>query len=123
MSHEELEQVYSITELEAYSHAFRSFEETLFTMFSYTFGTFDTSVLYRIHIDGRSTPNRYVGIVFFLVYMFLMAIIFLNLLIAIMADSYDRIITSRKVEFLKARARAIHDVETMMTNERQKKLK
>lgn len=123
MSEKELIDIYGPDDYEDYSHAFRTFEQTLFTMFSYTFGTFDIGVLYNIKIEGKATPHKYVGILFFLIYMLLMAIIFLNLLIAIMGDSYNHIISNRKLEFLKARAGAIHDIECMMTDKRKEILR
>lgn len=54
--------------------------------------------------------------------MILMVIILLNLLIAIMGDSFDKIKSTEETQFLKSRASAIDDLESMMSENMKKKL-
>ncbi|GMH40807.1 hypothetical protein BSKO_08711 [Bryopsis sp. KO-2023] len=112
-------------ELDNIQLAFGTLGQTLVTMFAFTLGDFDLEVLYNINISGAETPSRFTGIIFFVVYMFAIAVIILNLLIAVMGDSYDRIKNAQEMAFFKARAVAIHDVETMMSTQtrREKRAK
>jgi hypothetical protein len=53
---------------------------------------------------------------FFLLYLFGMVVIMLNLLIAIMADSYEKVKESEVVEARKLRAQTIIDEESLMSD-------
>ena len=53
---------------------------------------------------------------FFLLYLFGMVVIMLNLLIAIMADSYEKVKESEVVEARKLRAQTIIDEEALMSD-------
>lgn len=83
-------------------------------MFGYMLGDFDTSLLFS------DSPVSIVPVLLFLLYMITMAIILLNLLIAIMGDSFARIKSTEDMQFLKARAGAIDDIESMMSNRRRR---
>lgn len=101
--------------------SYDSYARTFATIFAYALGDFDLEVIYNSYanVDGHPTPQKFVAMMFFIVYMFLMAIILLNLLIALMAGSYDRVKSAGDEEFLAARASAILDVETMMSSRTQ----
>lgn len=53
----------------------------------------------------------------FVSYTFTMVIVLLNLLIAIMSDSYDRVKSQDVAEFIKCRAMVIDDSEATMSDE------
>lgn len=101
--------------------AYESYARTFATIFAYALGDFDLEVIYNSYapIPGFSTPQKFTGMIFFIIYMVLMAIILLNLLIALMAGSYDRVKSAGDEEFMSARASAILDVETMMSSRTQ----
>ncbi len=56
------------------------------------------------------------------VYGILMLIVLVNLLIAIMNDTYDRIKETEEIEVLHNRARLIVDLESLLTKEMREKL-
>lgn len=62
---------------------------------------------------------RFVGTVMYVLYLLAMMIVLLNLLIAIMGDSFDRVKNSEEVHFMKGRAQVIDDLETMMSKEKR----
>lgn len=107
----------------SFSNTFKNVPQTIVTLFSYALGQFDLEVLYNAYFDGRGHRQLHssVVILFFVVFLFITAIILLNLLIAIMADSYD--FDKQELQLLKARSYAIHDVETTMSDERATPIK
>ncbi|GMH39374.1 hypothetical protein BSKO_07272 [Bryopsis sp. KO-2023] len=110
-------------ELDNIMTSFGDLPRTLATMFAFMLGDFDLEVIYNINRDGVPSPNKWTGVFFFVVYMFAMAVILLNLLIAVMGDSFDRIKNMEETEFLKARAMAIDDVETMLSEKKKRKIR
>lgn len=59
---------------------------SIVTMFSFMLGGFDTNVFY----DAQN-PDPIISVTFFVMYEAVMAIMLLNLLIAIMTDSYSKV--------------------------------
>eukprot|EP00803_Ostreobium_quekettii_P000758 evm.model.scf_2069.1 EVM.evm.TU.scf_2069.1 scf_2069:9780-19707(+) len=100
---------------EAIDTQFGNIGRSMITMFGMMLGEFDFDVLY-------APRNAEVSIALFIVYMGVMMIILLNLLIAIMGDSYSNIKDSENAHFMKARAEAIDDVESMMSTDRRRKI-
>lgn len=94
--------------------SFNGLGSTMLTLFGYLLGDFNTGVL-------LAGPGYEVKIFLFLFFMISMTIILLNLLIAIMGDSFDRIKNTEEMEFLMARAKAIDDLESMMSTRMKKK--
>ncbi|GMH43596.1 hypothetical protein BSKO_11518 [Bryopsis sp. KO-2023] len=88
---------------------FGTIGKTMMSLFAFMLGDFDISVIY-------GAPNSRTAIFLFLMYMAAMAIVLLNLLIAIMGDSYERVKNSEETQFLRARAIAIDDAESMMSS-------
>lgn len=105
------------------TNAFGTFLQTLTTLFSYSLGEFELEDLYNIDFNSKKNKQlpSYVAISFFVVFVFFTVIILLNLLIAIMAESYD--LKKQEIELLKARSFAIHDVETTMSDNRAEPIK
>lgn len=101
-----------LTQIDA---SFKGLGLTMLTLFGYLLGDFDTGIL----LVG---PAYAVTIFLYLFFMISMTIILLNLLIAIMGDSFDRIKNTEEMEFLMARAKAIDDLESMMSSRMLKKL-
>ena len=56
------------------------------TMFSFMLGGFDTDIFY-----DTKDPDPIISVAFFVLYEAVMAIMLLNLLIAIMTDSYSKV--------------------------------
>lgn len=59
----------------------------------------------------------------FYLYMLIEAIVFLNLLIAIMGDTYDRVKLTEEAELMKCRAMVIDDGEAAMTDKEIEEMK
>ncbi|GMH36409.1 hypothetical protein BSKO_04277 [Bryopsis sp. KO-2023] len=62
---------------------------------------------------------RFVGTIMYILYLLAMMIVLLNLLIAVMGDSFDRVKNTEELHFMKGRAQVIDDVETMMSEEKR----
>ncbi|GMH43795.1 hypothetical protein BSKO_11729 [Bryopsis sp. KO-2023] len=63
-----------------------------------------------------------VGTIMFVVYLLAMMVVLLNLLIAVMGDSFERVKNAEELQFLKGRAQIIDDIESMMSNHKKKEL-
>ncbi|CAD7705341.1 unnamed protein product, partial [Ostreobium quekettii] len=96
-------------------NAFGTLSRTLLTMFGFLLGDFDLETLWE-------AESASVAVTLFVLYALAMMIVLLNLLIAIMGDSFDKVKNTQESTFVKARALVIHDVETMMS-ERKKREK
>jgi hypothetical protein len=70
--------------------------------------------------DYTATFNVRASIVLFYIFMFLVQIIFLNLLIAIMGDIYDEIQENAKSQFLFSKASIILEFESIMRTEEKR---
>lgn len=101
--------------VDALKLSFETLGQSLMTVFAFVLGDFDLKVIY-------SSPVPHVSVSLFVLYMITMMIVLLNLLIAIMGDSFDRIKNSEETQFLRARASAIDDVEGKMSGSLRKKL-
>ena len=95
--------------------AFDDFGRTTFSVMGFLFGDFDPQVLF-------AAPLKEMAIFLFVLYMIIMTIILLNMMIAIMSDSFSRIKSNEETQFVKARAAAIDDVESMLSNRHEKHL-
>ena len=65
----------------------------------------------------RSTTSEAAMIVLFMVFVYLVTIVLLNLLIAIMGDKYDEVLENGRAEYQFARACMILEYEDLMSNE------
>jgi len=106
----------TIEYLDSMHMAFGTFRRSFFTVFGYTFGNFDMNVLY-------SAPEMVTATILFVLYMLIITIIFLNMLIALMSDKFARIHKNRRTRVIEARARAIDDIDSMLSYRRMKKLR
>eukprot|EP00210_Caulerpa_lentillifera_P009494 g9054.t1 len=101
--------------LRSMHQAFGTFKRSFYTIFSYTFGDFEMENLYK-------APEPFTALTLFVLYVVLLAIILLNMLIALMGEKFTRIHKQRKAQFTKARARAIEDIDSMLSNKSQEEL-
>ena len=96
--------------------SFKDFGHTLFSVMRFLFGDFDSQVLFDAPLKGMA-------IFLFVLYMIIMTIILLNMMIAIMSDSFSRIKSNEETQFVKARAIAIDDVESMLSIRHEQQLR
>eukprot|EP00210_Caulerpa_lentillifera_P004984 g4758.t1 len=90
---------------------FGSFRNSLSTMFIAILGDFDFT-------DYRDADHlSWLAVMLFVIYMLSMLIVLLNLLIAIMSDTYDRVKNQDVAEFIKCRAMVLDDSEAVMSEE------
>jgi len=94
---------------------FGTFKRSFFTVFSYTFGDFDLENLYQ-------APEPYTALILFVLYMVSLSIVLFNMLIALMSERFTRIYEKRKTRVIEARARAIDDIDSMLSNKKRKEL-
>ena len=87
------------------SEAFRGFNGLL-TMFNLLLGDFDLDTF-----EGDTSVKTNVAIGLFVVYMFFIVIVLLNMLIAIMGDSYGRVSENAEVVARIERARVLVDID------------
>lgn len=78
-------------------------------------GEFDTDQFF----DSRQPV---VCLLLFVAYMMAMMVILLNLLIAIMGDTYDKVTHTKEMQFLKTKARVIDDIETLVGEQQREKM-
>lgn len=83
---------------------FKSLTRACLTLFAYLLGAFDLD-----QFDDTRYPSVAYGL--FIVFEIVMTVVLLNLLIAIMGDSYDRIKERESTTFLIAKAAVIEDME------------
>eukprot|EP00210_Caulerpa_lentillifera_P009517 g9076.t1 len=95
--------------LRSMHQAFGTFKRSLFTLLTYTFGGFDMENLYK-------APAPSIALTLFIVYVVLLAIILLNMLIALMGEKFNQSRKYRKILFTMARARAIEDIDSMLSS-------
>ena len=86
----------------------------LFSQFTLMLGDFSTELL------ENSPYPRLVKVVFILVMLFV-NIVMLNLLIAIMGDSYDKVQENAFLEYRREKARVLMEIEIMMTKKERKR--
>ncbi|CAD7696018.1 unnamed protein product [Ostreobium quekettii] len=106
---------HDVEENEDVSSQFGSVDRALFTTFGMMLGEFDIQLFY-------TTKLPFVSLALFVVYMMAMMIVLLNLLIAIMGDTYDRVKNVEEVAFLRSRASVIDDIESMLSESAKRKL-
>lgn len=86
-------------------------------MFGWMLGELQLESLFIV--DGSI---RVVAIALFIAYLMSLMIVLLNLLIAIMGDSYDRVKNTEETKFLKERAEVILDMESMLSESKKKEI-
>lgn len=89
---------------EADNKDYNTYEISIATTYSMTLGFFDV-------LNFRNSELPFVTAIAFALYMFIMIIVLLNLLIAIMGDSFDRIKQREELSFYVAKCLTISDVE------------
>ncbi|GLC75104.1 hypothetical protein PLESTF_001594300 [Pleodorina starrii] len=104
-----------------------SFQSVAFKLFSVMLGDwqFDYLIGMLEVPEPPELPNWYVprlSVLLMSVYGILMLIVLVNLLIAIMNDTYDRIKETEEIEVLHNRARLIVDLESLLTRDMREKL-
>eukprot|EP00210_Caulerpa_lentillifera_P006591 g6296.t1 len=102
--------------LRSMHESFGTFKRSLFTVFSYTYGDFNLANLYN-------APEPFTALTLFVLYVVILAIILMNMLIALMSEKFTRIYNHRRTKFIQARARAIEDIDSMLSTERRLELK
>ncbi|GMH44608.1 hypothetical protein BSKO_12560 [Bryopsis sp. KO-2023] len=65
---------------------------------------------------------RVVATIMVVIYLLSIMVVLLNLLIAVMGDSFDRVKSTEELQFLKGRAQVIHDMELMMSAKNRKEV-
>lgn len=98
---------------ESMHKAFGTFKRSFFTVFGYTFGDFDFENQYY-------APSPFTALALFVLYVVSLAIILLNMLIALMSEKFARIHENRKTRLIEARARAVDDIDGMLSYKRRK---
>eukprot|EP00210_Caulerpa_lentillifera_P005001 g4775.t1 len=88
-------------------NTFASVQKSIVSMFSFVLGGFHFDVFYK-------SQNKAAAIIFFLIYQSIMAIMLLNLLIAIMTDSYAKVMDDEKLWNLCSKAQIIDELETTL---------
>eukprot|EP00892_Ulva_mutabilis_P007601 jgi/Ulvmu1/5212/UM022_0005.1 len=84
---------------------FADFQSTLLSTFLMILGSFDISTFME------ATPHSEMAIAMFCLYQVLGMIVLLNLLIAIMGDTFDRVRETESLHFWKGRAAVIDEIE------------
>lgn len=97
-------------------YEFDTLTKSFLTTFGFMLGGFDLDTIY-------SSKATYLAIILFVGYMLLMMIMMINLLIAIMSDSYDRIKSKEELSFYIARFQIINDIESKLSNQQIKRIK
>ncbi|GMH42925.1 hypothetical protein BSKO_10847 [Bryopsis sp. KO-2023] len=97
------------------SDAFGSLDRSFVTTFGMMLGEFETEWYY-------DASQSIVPVLLWVVYMMMMTIILLNLLIAIMGATFQKVIQTEEVHFLRVKARVIDDMETIISWKRHKML-
>ena len=82
--------------------AFANFQRSLLSTFLMILGSFD------INVFNESTPHSDMAIFMFCLYQVLGMIVLLNLLIAIMGDTFDRVRDREALHFWKGRCVRVH---------------
>lgn len=95
---------------------FNEYHYSLVTTYTMMLGEFDQDKITGTQLSPLIT-------ILFMLYMFIMTIVLLNLLIAIMGDSFDRIKKREEVSFYVARCATISDMENKMPRCHQDRIK
>lgn len=90
--------------------------KSIVTTFGMMLGQFESGYFVNTNVPAVST-------VVLMLYLFIMMIVMINLLIAIMGDSFDRIKPMQELSFYVARYQIINDIENKMLKSKQKKIK
>ncbi|GIL50181.1 hypothetical protein Vafri_6307 [Volvox africanus] len=99
-----------------------TFQSVAFKLFSVMLGDWQFDYLVdMLHTEGQWYVPR-LSVLLMSVYGILMLIVLVNLLIAIMNDTYDRIKETEEIEVLHNRARLIVDLESLLTRDMRDKL-
>ncbi|KXZ52570.1 hypothetical protein GPECTOR_9g614 [Gonium pectorale] len=99
-----------------------TYEAIAFKLFSVMLGDWQYDYLLdMLHTEGAWYVPR-LSVMLMSVYGILMLVVLVNLLIAIMNDTYDRIKETEEIEVLHNRARLIVDLESLLTREMRDKL-
>jgi len=89
--------------------SFGTFGRSLLTTFGMMLGEFNMPIFYE-------TPSYVITLSIFVVYMTAMTIVLLNLLIALMTDTYDRVKGRQDICSVKARATVIDGLESSLSS-------
>ncbi|CAD7697120.1 unnamed protein product [Ostreobium quekettii] len=89
--------------------SFGTFSRSLLTTFGMMLGEFNMPIFYE-------TPSYVITLTIFVVYMTTMIIVLLNLLIALMTDTHDRVKGHQEVSSMKARAAVIDGIESSLSS-------
>ncbi|CAD7700864.1 unnamed protein product [Ostreobium quekettii] len=95
---------------------FRTVDRSMFAVFGMMLGDFDLPAFYEAELAPWA-------LTLFVLYMVSMMIILLNLLIAIMSDTFDRVKDVEDIAFLHARASVIDDAESMLSEGKKNQLR
>ncbi|CAD7704768.1 unnamed protein product [Ostreobium quekettii] len=96
--------------------AFGGWDRTLATVFVMMLGQFDLEPFF-------TSSHSAVAVSFLVIYLLLSAVLMLNLLIAIIGDSFDRVKRHETAHFLMGRARVIHDMESSLWSYQRRALR
>eukprot|EP00210_Caulerpa_lentillifera_P009493 g9053.t1 len=100
---------HSDDDLRTMHQAFGTFKRSFFTVFKYTYGDIDLESLYN-------APEPVTALGLLIAYVIIIALILINMLIALMSEKFSRIYKHRRTRFTEARARAIDDIDSMLSS-------
>lgn len=85
----------------------------------------DVSDIVELIIKHEELNNetKILAIVLIVIFLAAVAIILLNLMIAIMGDSFNRVKTDEQTQFLKRRAQVIQDMEMGLSGPKKRRFK
>jgi len=85
----------------------------------------DVSEIVELIIDHDELNNatKTLAIILIVIFLAAVAIILLNLMIAIMGDSFNRVKTDEQTQFLKRRAQVIQDMEMGLSGPKKRRFK
>lgn len=102
---------------------FKSPYSSLWTVFMLMLSDI-SDIAERIYLNEKvQVGTRVLAAVLLAIFLAAVAIILLNLLIAIMGDSFDRVKNHEKTHFLQKRAEVIQDMEMALSRKRYKEIK
>jgi len=96
--------------------SFHTLENTMFTTFGFLFGQFEADDVYDAPYEPAAT-------FLFSLYMVTMSIILLSMLIALMGEKFEKIQNSKESRFIEAIAKAVDDVDSMLSRRRKRSFK
>eukprot|EP00210_Caulerpa_lentillifera_P006593 g6298.t1 len=92
--------------------SFRTFGSTMYTLFGYLFGEFEAD-------DVHHAPHEVAAMTLFVLYMVAMSVILMNMVIALLSEWFGCILKSKDSRFNEARAKAIDDIDSMLSSKRK----